>query len=298
MTKPWIIALAGLAGALPALAAEPDLAYGAYQRGLFVTALREATARLDRNPDDAPAMTLLGELYNQGLGVAADPVKAVEWYRLAARRGDPHALSLLGTMALEGRGMTKDQAQGKAWLEEAAAKGEPKASHNLALLLLSSGANDDLERAFDLLRTAAEAQIGDAQHALGVLYLKGRGVDRNPAEAARWFQRAARNGSLAGEVEHAILLFNGQGVPANEALAARGFRRAALKGNAIAQNRLARLSAAGRGVPQNKVEAASWHLLAAAQGLADPWLDGALKDLSADERTRAEKLAAERSAAM
>jgi hypothetical protein len=103
---------------------------------------------------------------------------------------------------------------------------------------------------------------------------------------------------VAGEVEHAILLFNGDGVPANEALAARAFRRAALKGNAVAQNRLARLTFAGRGIPQNRVEAAAWHLLAAAQGLTDPWLDNALKDLSPDERGRAERLAAERSAAL
>ena len=53
------------------LAPEPDLAYGAYQRGLYLTAVREATARLDRDPDDAAAMTLLGEIHNQGLGIAA-----------------------------------------------------------------------------------------------------------------------------------------------------------------------------------------------------------------------------------
>jgi uncharacterized protein len=290
-----ILAFAGLALASPAPAAQPDLAYGAYQRGHYIAALREATARLERNPEDAAAMTLLGELYNQGLGVASDPAKAMDWYRLAAQRGDPHALLSMALMALDGRGTPKDPAQGKTWLEQAAAKGEPRASYNLALLFLSTGAHGDLLRAVELLRRSADAEIGDAQHALGVLYLKGRGVSRDAAEAARWFERAARNGSLAGEVEHAILLFNGDGVPADEKRAARGFRSAAAKGNAIAQNRLARLYAAGRGVPQNRVEAAAWHLMAAAQGLADAWLDNALKDLSPDERARAERLATDRS---
>src|SRR5919112_1418318 len=119
--RSWILVLASLAAVGPALAAGPDVAYGAYQRGLYVTALREATAGLEQSPDDTAAMVLLGELYNQGLGVAADPAKAVEWYRLAARRGDAHALSLLGTMALEGRGMEKNPAQGRTWLEQAAA---------------------------------------------------------------------------------------------------------------------------------------------------------------------------------
>jgi uncharacterized protein len=289
-----ILVMCGLSGAARA-APEPDLAYGAYQRGLFLTAFREATERLARNPEDAAAMTLVGELYNQGLGIPGNPTKAVEWYRLAAARGDAHALAALGLMALDGRGMAADQKQGRAWLEQAAANGEPTAAYNVALLNLSSGNPADLARAVELLRKAADAEIGDAQHALGVLYLQGRGIGRDPAEAARWFERAARNGNLAGEVEHAILQFNGEGLPANEALAAKGFRRAAARGNAIAQNRLARLYASGRGVPQNRVEAAAWHLAAAAQGLADSWLDDALKNLSADERARAERLAADRS---
>ena len=223
-------------------------------------------------------------------------MKAAEWYRLAARGGDRHALSSLGLMALDGRGMAKDPARAGPGSRRRPPRASRRPPTTSPCCSSRARRRAELPRAVELLRRAADAEIADAQHALGVLYLKGRGVDRDPAEAARWFERAARNGSLAGEVEYAILLFNGEGVPANEAEAARAFRRAAAKGNAIAQNRLARLlrrrAAACR---QNKVEAAAWHLMAAAQGLADPWLDDALKDLSADERARAERLAAERS---
>jgi TPR repeat protein len=289
-----LLAAAFLSASVLAAQAEPDLAYGAYQRGQFLAAFREATLRLEKNKDDAPAMTLLGELYNQGLGIPMSPEKAADWYRLAAARGDAHALASLGLMALDGRGMKKDQAQAKAWLEQAAAKNEPTAAYNLALMLLTSSSDDDLRRATVLLRQAAGAEIPDAQHALGVLYLQGRGVERDPAQAAHYFERAARNGSSVGEVEYAILLFNGEGIAKNEAKAARYFRSAAAKGNAIAQNRLARMLAAGRGVPPNKVDAAAWHLLASAQGLSDAWLDDVLKDMTPDEKTRAEKVAAER----
>ena len=48
---------------------EPDVAYGAYQRGHYVTAFREATRRVEEK-NDPKAMTLLGELYADGLGVA------------------------------------------------------------------------------------------------------------------------------------------------------------------------------------------------------------------------------------
>lgn len=270
-----------------------DLAYGAYQRGFYVTAFQEATRQIERDRTDAAAMTLLGELYNQGLGVAQDSRKAAEWYRLAAARGDAHAMASLGLMAADGRGVAANPAEARDWLDKAAAKGEPVASYNLALLLLN-GKEQDVARAAGLMRVAADAEIGDAQHGLGVLYSRGLGLERNTAEAAKWFHKAARNGSIAGTVEYAIALFNGEGVAKNEALAARYFRRAASQGNAIAQNRLARLYATGRGVPRNLVEAAAWHLVASGQGLADGWLDSTLSDLSKEDRTRAEQIAADR----
>jgi TPR repeat protein len=278
----------------PAAAENADLAYGAYQRGLFLTAFKEASARLERRPDDAAAMTLIGELHQQGLGLREDPARAAEWFRLAANLGDEHAMFSLGIMALSGRGVERSPDTARDWLEQAAGKGHAAASYNLALLLLPSDESDDLKRAAALLRHAAEREVPDAQHALGVLYARGRGVETDKAEAVRWFTRAAANGSIAGEVERAIALFNGEGVTANEPEAARLFRRAAFRGNAIAQNRLARLYVAGRGVPKNEIEAAAWHIMAAGQGLADTWLDNALKNLPPDDRARAEKIAAER----
>ena len=40
-------------------------------------------------------MTLLGELYANGLGVPEDDKKAEEWYKLAAARGDANAMFAL-----------------------------------------------------------------------------------------------------------------------------------------------------------------------------------------------------------
>src|SRR6185503_9920580 len=57
-------------GAQPQPQPAVDLAYGAYERGFFLTAFNEATKLAAQN--DAAAMTLLGELYSQGLGVPLD----------------------------------------------------------------------------------------------------------------------------------------------------------------------------------------------------------------------------------
>src|SRR5450432_998224 len=68
--------------AAPTSGPPPDLAFGAYQRGYYVTALREAMKRLAANPKDGPAMTLIGEIYRDGVGVKRDYAEAARWYRL------------------------------------------------------------------------------------------------------------------------------------------------------------------------------------------------------------------------
>ena len=56
---------------------ELDLAYGAYQRGFFLTAFGLATERVDKK-GDPKAMTLIGELYAGGFAVPQNDAKAAE----------------------------------------------------------------------------------------------------------------------------------------------------------------------------------------------------------------------------
>src|SRR5579885_3542871 len=97
--------------------AEPDLAYGAYQRGYYLTAINEATKRAQQN--DPAAMTLLGEIYSQGLGVPRDDAKAAQWYKLAADRGDAHALFALAMFKFEGRAGPRNPDEGAKLLDQA-----------------------------------------------------------------------------------------------------------------------------------------------------------------------------------
>ena len=272
-----------------------DAAYAAFQRGLFLTAFMRAADRLDANPDDAAAMTLIGELYLQGLGLPQDFERAAEWFALAARLGDPAAHFALGTMRLSADGMGRDEAAARRHFEAAAAAGHAPASYNLALILLETGGEEETVEAARLLQHAADFEIPEAQHALGLLYREGRGVEENPARATALFHRAARNGDLQGMVEYATAVFNGIGVAADEERAAAWFRRAAWRGNVIAQNRLALIYAFGRGVDRDLVEAAAWQIRAAAQGVEDERLDEALRALTSEQLAEAEALARQRS---
>ncbi|HSI39501.1 MAG TPA: tetratricopeptide repeat protein [Xanthobacteraceae bacterium] len=302
-------AASGLAGlfwaaaavAQPAVAPQPappkgDAAYAAYQRGRYLTALE--LARPQAEAGNAAAMTLMGEIYAQGNGVPQDLASAQKWYEAAAKLGDADAMFALGSLKMPQRtkpGDDKpadtlaDKQAAVALFRQAAAKGNVAAAYNLGMLYLEG---DVVARepsvAADWFRKAAELDQEDALYALASLYADGNGVTKDAGERARLLQRAAMLGHVVATVEYAILVFNGLGVPKDEAAAALLFKKAALAGNAIAQNRLARILSAGRGLPQDKVAAATWHLAAKGQGLNDPVLERMLDELSPQDRAAAE----------
>jgi TPR repeat protein len=122
---------------------------------------------------------------------------------------------------------------------------------------------------------------------LAQLYESGRGVDKDPVTATKWFATAARAGHILSEVEYAIRLFNGVGVQPSETAAAAWFQRAADVGNPIAQDRLARLLATGRGIKQDPVAAAKYYILAKNAGRTDDFLDQFFSGLTDDQRQAA-----------
>ena len=167
------------------LAQNVDLAYGAYQRGFYITAFAIATRRVEEK-GDVRAMTLLGELYARGYGIARDDAKAADWYRLAADRGDREAMFALAMFHLGSRISNATSEQGKRLLAAAAKLGHAAAAYDLALLYMEGRLfPQDFARAAELFRSAADMGNPEAQYALGTLYKEGRGVAKDPVEAAR-----------------------------------------------------------------------------------------------------------------
>src|SRR5262249_19966415 len=170
---------------------EPDLAYGAYQRGYYITAFSTATRRVDESKD-VKAMTLLGELYANGLGVQRDDKKAAEWYRLAAERGDREAMFALAMLHFSGRIEPASREEGAKLLAAAAKLGQPAAAYDLGLLYIEGQLfPQDFARAAALFRRAAQVGNPEAQYALATLYKEGRGVPKDPVEAGRLLAAAA-----------------------------------------------------------------------------------------------------------
>lgn len=277
----------GLTAAGEKSAFAPDYAFGAFQRGYFLTAFSLALDRAEAG--DAAAQTLLGELLSRGLGVKQDLSAAADWYSLAGDRGDPEALYALGRFYLEGAAGKADAGKAAELLQRAAKSGHGVAARELGYLLLQGkGVPKNAMLAAAYLRRAAGKGDMDAQYGLGGLYVEGVGVVADEAQAARWYAAAARNGHVGAQIEYAILLFNGRGVSKNEAVAARWFREAASADNPLAQVRLARLLAEGRGVDKDPAEAARWYLIASSRGVQDDFLDDWLAGLDPPTRDAAE----------
>lgn len=287
MRKLWFAALLALAS--PVQAETVDAAFAAFQRGYYATALKEATERLEKGAD-GPAMTLLGELYSNGLGVRLSLDKAREWYLLAVKAGDPQAMVALGMMALQGRGMGRDRAFAERMFTDAAKKDSIAALYNLGLMKIDEEQQDFAAAARHFGR-CAELGSPDCQYALGALYKSGRGVEQNAVKATGLLEAAAKTGLAEAQIEFAIMQFNGEGTEKNEAAAADLFAAAARRGNPVAMNRLARILMAGRGRPKDQVEAVKWHLVARARGVSDNWLDQQMAGISDAERQDATRRA-------
>ena len=269
-----------------------DLAFGAYQRGFYIAALREAEKSLAANPRDGAAMTLIGEIYHDGLAVKRDDEEAARWWRLAALHGDLAGAYEYGVALLSGAGVAQNKAAAREQFVAAAVKGHLGALYNLGVLALEGvDGKPDYSAAAGFFRRAAEAGDGNSAYSYGVLVREGKGAPLDTDEAAKWLKLASDDGIIAGQVEYAIMLFNGVGVDKDEAGAAKIFRLAAARRNPIAQNRLAHLYLTGRGVPKDVVRAALWAGLSRAAGLKDDKLDAAIGTLTQDQIRQVNDLA-------
>lgn len=268
----------------------PDLAYGAFQRGRYLTALELARPRAEAG--DAAAQTLLGEIYSRGLGVRRDQEAAAQWYGRAAEQGETEARFQLA-MILLGGGMPERE-RAYELMRAAADGGNPQAQFNFAQLVLQRDPTPrGLESALAYYGRAAQAGIPDAQYAVARAHAEGAGgwpVDRDAAR--RWMERAARANFDTAQVELGTWLVEGGGGVDDEEAGFGWLMRAARSGNVAARNRVAKLYRAGIGVEPDAVAAAAWYMAARRGGLVDPLMEDHLAGLTEDEIAQARERAA------
>jgi TPR repeat protein len=265
----------------------PDMAYGAYQRGLYLTALQLALPRAEAG--DAAAETLAAEIYARGLGVPRNPEKAKEFYGKAAKQGVPeaefrYALILMGNKQ---PGEAPDEAF--QLMKQAADAGHTMAAFDYGQMVSARNpGSEGLVQAFLYYKKAAESGLADAQYAMSQAYANGvGGLPQDDAKARKWLLLAARQGYDTAELDLGTWLVEGRGGPQDVKAGFDWLKVAAEGGNVAAQNRLAKLFLNGIGTKADKIEAAAWYITARRAGLSDPDMDVFFSGLSAEDQKKA-----------
>jgi TPR repeat protein len=153
-------------------------------------------------------------------------------------------------------------------LENRAVAGDSDAQIRLGLQLVNT-AKPDYSGAARWFEVAAKSGSLEAQYDLGVLTGDGLGVKRDPVGAAILFMNAAAGGFPAAEYRIGHAYQNGVGVPRSSSFAAMWYERAARHGVRPAQSALAALYATGDGVQVDPVQAFAWYRLAEEEGDRD-----------------------------
>ncbi|MDK1375260.1 MULTISPECIES: tetratricopeptide repeat protein [unclassified Sinorhizobium] len=264
---------------LPALPAEKpftgkvDDAYGAFQRGYYLTAMDLALPRAQLG--DPAAQTLVASILEQGLGVARNAEQAAFWYGQAADNGDPAAMFKYALILMEGRYVKRDRKKSEELMKKAADLGNASAQFNYGQTLVADMPGEKgLKAAMPYYEKSAEQGIADAQYALSQIYINVDGIEESKrARAREWLLRAARAGYDTAQLDIAIWFVEGIAGDRNLEEGFAWMKRAAESGNVVAQNRLSHLYVNAIGTRPDPVEAAKWYVLSRRAGLKDDALE-------------------------
>ncbi|MBR2147467.1 MAG: SEL1-like repeat protein [Muribaculaceae bacterium] len=215
--------------------------------------------------DCAYAACCLGDIYfSKGNSLEGSQAyeayaQSIEWYKKAIEldrdeeeEGDVYyslsslsygeAAYNLGEMYYYGRGVEEDEEEAHSWYEEYAdlcndpspfyGEVEPSSPENLAA------------HEFGLLLTSAQEGDADAQFFVGLRYVNGQGVEKNDAEAVKWFLKAAQQGHSDAQYLVGVCYNKGLGVEQSYAEARKWYEKAIQSGNVKAQEKLNGLNSA------------------------------------------------------
>lgn len=125
------------------------------------------------------------------------------------------------------------------------------------------------EKALRLWLPLAEKDDADAQYNLGILYMKGLGVEKNLKTAFIWYKRASSNGHTDAMFNLGTMYNKGKVIHRSPKDANKWWLKAAELGNAAAQFNIAVEYAYGQNLGKNVDVAISWWTKSALQGNKD-----------------------------
>ncbi|MBI3041682.1 MAG: sel1 repeat family protein [Betaproteobacteria bacterium] len=181
-------------------------------------------------------------------------------------------------------------ARGKVNIEDLkvrSGEGDKAATRQLAEMyyLGRSGVKQDFSEAARWYEKLARQGDARAQTSLGLMYARGYGVEKNLRTAHRWWSFAAAQNDPGAQYNLGLSYAQGEGVAQDYERAGEWYSRAARRGHINAQHNLGLLYHEGKGVERDPRRAYFWLKVAALQGdeLSLEALKTVDKDMSADQ---------------
>ena len=167
-----------------ALCAGSGLALGADSLALITQAAESGA--------DASQVLLAVAYLNGGGTLARDPAKAAYWFEQAAIRGNAYAQSRLGELYEQGLGVARNEKLAFDWRIKAADRGEPEAQLDVARMYQEgTGVGKDIDEAICWYRRAATEGSAEARFRLERLYRYGSDAELAGATGRSLFEKAA-----------------------------------------------------------------------------------------------------------
>jgi uncharacterized protein len=183
---------------------------------------------------DVLAMSHGGLLYSNRKA-PGDMARAVSLFERGATTGDTASIYLAGECYLLGKGVAPDTVKGLDYLNQAASRDYPAAIDCLGAYYHRT---KNHAKALSFLERGRRLDWAPSFGNLGVLYMNGDGVPRDPAAAAALFRQGAEKGDASSMFNYAQCLEGGVGLNADATEAGKWYEQAAAKGDTRAVAKL------------------------------------------------------------
>lgn len=157
-----------------------------------VSWFRKGAAKQDVN-----AYWLLAKLLMEGSGVQTPSyAEAAVYFQMAAEKNIPQAEHHLAIMYEYGMGVDEDFLKAEEYYQRAAQQGFTEAMYHLGLMYAHGRPtiNQDYKRAYPLFQAAAQNGHAPSTYTVGIFKTYGYGMEPNYQQAINWFERAALMG--------------------------------------------------------------------------------------------------------
>jgi uncharacterized protein len=192
----------------------------AYAQGLSIGQdSKQALRWLQRaSKSDDVAQQFLGSMLRNGRGVAQDMKQARALFAMAASQGNVKAQFDYASLCFNGEGGSQDIASAAKYFEIAARQGDAQAQHMIARMYqYGRGVVMDYEQATRWYESAAKQNLSTSIYALGTSYLEGDMGVKDATLGRKYLERAATLGDWAAASRIGALYLQGEGVEKNEA---------------------------------------------------------------------------------